>query len=141
MLKKKPVSTVKRAHGTDPTNDDPRWVSALATLYNTDLVATGGSMDGQVKLWAADHKGRSLQLVNTIDLGPLMNDEDDPTSGGFVNSIAFHPGGKHLLVGVGQEHRLGRWWDRIAKAKNGLLVITLNPESEEKEIGEQMDTS
>ena len=121
-------------HGTDPTNDDPRWVSSLASLYNTDLVATG-SMEGRVKLWSADHKARTLQLVNEVDLGPLMDGAED---GGFVNSIAFHPGGKHLLVGVGQEHRLGRWW-RLPKAKNGLLVVTLNPSSSNDEGN--MDTS
>jgi hypothetical protein len=40
-MKKKPLYTVYNAHGKDPTNQEPRWISALATLPSTDLVATG----------------------------------------------------------------------------------------------------
>ncbi len=32
---------VQKSHGCDPVNSDPHWVSALATLHNTDLVCTG----------------------------------------------------------------------------------------------------
>lgn len=43
---------------------------------------------------------------------------------GFINALAFTSDGKRLIAGVGQEHRLGRWW-RDPKAKNGILVIQL----------------
>lgn len=43
---------------------------------------------------------------------------------GFVNSLQFSPQGDFLLAGVGQEHRLGRWW-RIKQAKNAVYVIPL----------------
>lgn len=43
---------------------------------------------------------------------------------GFVNSLQFSPEGDFLLVSVGQEHRLGRWW-RIKQAKNALYIIPL----------------
>ena len=73
VLKKKPVSRVKRAHGTDPSNDEPNWVSALATLHNTDLVATG-SCDGTINLWAADHTKRKLTKVKQIDLSTVSGE-------------------------------------------------------------------
>jgi ribosomal RNA-processing protein 9 len=38
--------------------------------------------------------------------------------------MAFTSDGDYLIVGVGQEHRLGRWW-KIREAKNGILVIPL----------------
>jgi hypothetical protein len=40
-MKKKPLSTVHNAHGKDPVNQEPRWISAIATLPSTDLIATG----------------------------------------------------------------------------------------------------
>ena len=45
---------------------------------------------------------------------------------GFVNSLDFSQNGPLVLVaGLGQEHRLGRWW-RDKKAKNKLAIIHLN---------------
>jgi ribosomal RNA-processing protein 9 len=41
-----------------------------------------------------------------------------------VNGLAFAPSGRFLLVGVGQEHRLGRW-DRQRAAKNSIRVVPI----------------
>ena len=73
VLKKKPVSQVKRAHGTVPSNYELNWVSALATLHNTDLVATG-SCDGTLNLWSADHNKRKLTRVQQIDLSTVLGE-------------------------------------------------------------------
>ena len=43
---------------------------------------------------------------------------------GFVNALAFSNDGNALIAGVGQEHKLGRWW-RLNKAKNSVCVIPL----------------
>lgn len=40
-LKKKPLCSVPEAHGKDETNGQPMWISSIATLLNTDLVASG----------------------------------------------------------------------------------------------------
>lgn len=40
-LKKKPLCSVPEAHGRDETNGQPMWISSIATLLNTDLVASG----------------------------------------------------------------------------------------------------
>jgi hypothetical protein len=36
---------VQASHGTDPVNADAHWISALATLHNSDLVCTGSRQD------------------------------------------------------------------------------------------------
>jgi hypothetical protein len=43
---------------------------------------------------------------------------------GFVNSLQFSVDGQVLVAGLGQEHKLGRWW-RIKEAKNGVRIIRL----------------
>ena len=40
-LKKKPLCSVPEAHGKNPENGLPNWISSIATLLNTDLVASG----------------------------------------------------------------------------------------------------
>ena len=136
VMKKKPVSTITRAHGSDSSNNDPRWISAITTLHNTNLIASG-SCDGHLKLWKCGEKFRSLIEIASFPISSYMaklqtNSTTDPAtfwSSGFVNSICFHPNGRALLVGIGQEHRLGRWW-RTKEARNGILVIPLLPKKE-----------
>lgn len=40
-LKKKPLCSVPNAHGFDALNNQPMWISSIAALINTDLVASG----------------------------------------------------------------------------------------------------
>lgn len=40
-LKKKPLCSYPEAHGKNPENGLPNWISSIATLLNTDLVASG----------------------------------------------------------------------------------------------------
>ncbi|KAK0168629.1 hypothetical protein PV327_002407 [Microctonus hyperodae] len=112
-LKKKPLCSVKLAHGKDNSNGQPMWISSIATLLNTDLVASGGgSRDGVVRLWQCGESFKSLTLLFEVNII------------GFINAMAFTPDGKNLIVGVGQEHKSGRWW-RIPEAKNRLVIIPL----------------
>ena len=48
---------------------------------------------------------------------------------GFVNALKFSQDGRYLIAGIGQEHRLGRWW-RLKEAKNSICVIPLNLKTE-----------
>ena len=109
--KKKPLCSVSRAHGLDPESRLPRWISAVAALTNSDLVASG-SWDGQVRLWRC--------AAGFSSLAPLMT----LPAAGFVNSLLFSAAGDRLVVGCGQEHRLGRWW-RLKQASNQVLVFPL----------------
>ena len=43
---------------------------------------------------------------------------------GFVNSLSVGCSGQLLVAGVGQEHRLGRWW-REAGVKNRIHVFSI----------------
>lgn len=40
-MKKKPLHTKELAHGKSAENAQANWISAVATLINTDIIATG----------------------------------------------------------------------------------------------------
>ncbi|KAL1265991.1 hypothetical protein QQF64_004018 [Cirrhinus molitorella] len=122
--KKRPVSTVKQAHGSHGNTglEEPNWVSSVAALLNSDIVASG-SHNSSVQLWKCGQGFRSLELLFSVPMA------------GFVNSLKFSNSGKFLVAGVGQEHRLGRWW-RIKEARNGLYIIPLKRKVQEKEVVE-----
>uniref|UniRef100_A0A1Q3EWR6 Putative u3 snornp-associated protein n=1 Tax=Culex tarsalis TaxID=7177 RepID=A0A1Q3EWR6_CULTA len=115
--RKKPLDTVRLAHGRMAGNGEPNWISAVASLLNTDVIASG-SCDGFVRLWRLVGSGKSIK--------PLM---EIPVEG-FVNGLAFSSDGKRLFVCVGQEHRLGRWWT-LKQAKNRTIVVPLEVVEEE----------
>uniref|UniRef100_A0A8C7TWR2 U3 small nucleolar RNA-interacting protein 2 n=1 Tax=Oncorhynchus mykiss TaxID=8022 RepID=A0A8C7TWR2_ONCMY len=117
--KKKPLSMVKAAHGLhgDSGLEQPYWVAAVAALQNSDTVASG-SHNSKVQLWKCGQGFRHLEPLFSV---PVI---------GFVNSLKFSSSGKFLVAGVGQEHRLGRWW-RLKEAKNGLYIIPLKRRQEE----------
>jgi len=107
--KKKPLAVVQHCHGVDPINQDPNWISALATMHNTDTVITG-SRDGWVRVWQVGEGFRSIKEVHKVNVT------------GFVNSLAISQCGGWVVAGVGQEHKLGRWW-RDKTARNKVVVI------------------
>ncbi|KAK5639639.1 hypothetical protein RI129_012131 [Pyrocoelia pectoralis] len=109
--KKKPVCIVKEAHGCDPSNLQPFWITSIAVLVNTDLIASG-SNDGSVRLWHLENKPRQLTLLFPIQIT------------GFVNDLAFIANGDYLAAAIGIEHRFGRW-SVIKSAKNSIAVIPL----------------
>ncbi|XP_063797434.1 U3 small nucleolar RNA-interacting protein 2 isoform X1 [Pseudophryne corroboree] len=113
VSKKKPLARVRCSHGShgEVGIEQPYWVSSVCAALNSDVVASG-SDDGCVRLWQCGEAFRSLHPLCTI---PLV---------GFVNSLQFSSSADFLVAGVGQEHRLGRWW-RLKEAKNGLYIIPL----------------
>uniref|UniRef100_A0A667X004 U3 small nucleolar RNA-interacting protein 2 n=1 Tax=Myripristis murdjan TaxID=586833 RepID=A0A667X004_9TELE len=122
--KKKPLSTVKQAHGChgDAGLEQPHWVASVAALQNSDTVASGasGSHNSKVQLWKCAQGFRGLEPLFSV---PVT---------GFINSLKFSSSGQFLVAGVGQEHRLGRWW-RLKEAKNGLYIIPLKRKSPQQE--------
>jgi len=115
VMKKKPLAAVGNSHGLDTSNGDPHCVSGLATLYNTDMVVTG-SRDGWIRVWKVGMGYKTLVEVQKIKMA------------GFINSLAISADGGYLVAGLGQEHRLGRWW-RDKSAKNKIAVIKLSKKS------------
>ena len=74
-----------------------------------------GSQDGFIRLWKCGEGFRSLTPLFTI------------AAKGFVNALHFTSDGKRLVAGIGQEHRLGRWWKFEPKeVKNRIIVVNLN---------------
>lgn len=108
--KKKPLSKVILAHGSDPDTEEPNWIVSLCALPNSDLVASG-SKDGDIRLWRRDDEKHTLVPVSNIPIS------------GFVNTLQFTPSGNYLIAGIGQEHKLGRWW-RINDSKNSIVIYS-----------------
>ncbi|ERE76109.1 U3 small nucleolar RNA-interacting protein 2 [Cricetulus griseus] len=94
LSKKRPLALQREAHGLhgEPGLEQPFWVSSVAALLNTDLVATG-SHNACVRLWQCGEGFRQLDPLCDI---PLV---------GFINSLKFSSAGDFLVAGVGQEHR------------------------------------
>ncbi|XP_071985235.1 U3 small nucleolar RNA-interacting protein 2 [Engystomops pustulosus] len=113
VSKKKPLAQMKLAHGSqgEAGLEQPCWVASVAAALNSNVVASG-SQDGNVRVWQCPEGFRGLQPLFKI---PLV---------GFVNSLQFSSSADFLVAGVGQEHRLGRWW-RLKAARNGLYIVPL----------------
>lgn len=60
-MKKKPALLVPAAHGYTAAGT-PRWITAITSMKQTDLVVSG-SNDGLVRLWRADVEARSMDQV------------------------------------------------------------------------------
>ncbi len=43
VMKKKPLCTVHKAHGVDPSNGVPNWISCVTALPMSDLIASGSN--------------------------------------------------------------------------------------------------
>uniref|UniRef100_H2YCW4 Uncharacterized protein n=1 Tax=Ciona savignyi TaxID=51511 RepID=H2YCW4_CIOSA len=107
MMKKRPLVLIKNAHTLKDSSREV-WITSVASLRNSDLVATGSS-DGFIRLWKCGDKSLSPLFEIAVD--------------GFVNDLAF-VNNSTLVAAVGQEHKLGRWW-RLKDSKNVAMIIPL----------------
>lgn len=110
VLKKVPTHTIPVAHGYDSTSSEPNWITSLACIPNSDLVASG-SYNSSIKLWKITPK-RTLEFIQDITLT------------GVINSLAFTSDHKHIIAGIGTEHRFGRW-KTIKGVKNTVAIIDI----------------
>ncbi|KAJ7145984.1 WD40-repeat-containing domain protein [Mycena epipterygia] len=141
--KKKPVFTQALAHGlneavsaTEGVIQTPRWVTAVASLRYSDLIASG-SWDGTIRIWQLDAKLKSFALVGTVPAPGVVNSlqllappAELVTQAGWTQSTAKRKGGALLVAGLGQEHRLGRWLSLKGGeegAVNGAMVVLFSP--------------
>jgi ribosomal RNA-processing protein 9 len=118
--KKKALIEMPAAHGGSS-------VTALGALPYTDLFASGSS-DGLLRLWqvspAATGGGKGPKPLPGGARAPILQALPTVPIVGFLNAITFARSGQFTLVGVGQEHRLGRW-QRIPEARNGVHLVKL----------------
>lgn len=117
LSRKKPQIEHKLAHGRQESTGVANWITAIATLVNTDLIASG-SCDGFIRVWQLQKNFKEIVLKFEI---PVK---------GFVNALTFTSNGESLLASIGQEHRLGRWW-RLKEGRNVTLVIPFKKKSNE----------
>uniref|UniRef100_A0A0L8GPK9 Ribosomal RNA-processing protein 9 n=1 Tax=Octopus bimaculoides TaxID=37653 RepID=A0A0L8GPK9_OCTBM len=115
VAKKKPVAVCVKAHSgaKDGVNTmaGENWISSVAAMQHTDLVASG-SKDGFLRFWKCGQGFKNLKSLFTVQIP------------GFINCIQFSKDGSFVAAGVGQEHKSGRWW-RIKEAKNAVCIIKL----------------
>lgn len=128
--KRKPIDVVHNAHssqtyshlGTErygPTVQTlyqpvENWVSAVHSVYSTDLVASGSS-DGFLRFWQTNIKQQTLKQLFAIPIA------------GYINGIQLALGGKFVLVSVGKNNRLGSWTGHITKGVHeGLYCFDLS---------------
>jgi len=106
--KKRPACVIPRAHGFGLP-----WISALAAVPFTDLFASG-SCDGFVRFWKVilNQSGASVKQISQIPVE------------GWINSLMFTDSGSKIIIGVGKDHRLGRW-EVIDQAVNSTVIIDL----------------
>ena len=70
------------------------------------------SQDGWLRIWQVGEGFRSLTELSKIAVL------------GFINNLRISECRGWVLAGLGQEHRLGRWW-RDKTAKNKLEVMNI----------------
>ena len=89
------------------------WVTSLAVLRNSNIVASG-SGDGYLRLWRVGVSDARQELAHVASLPQR----------GFLNGMAFASSGRFLAAAVGPEHRMGRWW-RYKGVRHGLRLLQL----------------
>lgn len=105
LSKKKPLSTVRNAHG------EGFWITAVAALRFRRFFATG-SYNGVVKFWSVSED----QKITFCFEVPVT---------GYINDIEFSRDGGFVAVQVSQEQRCGRWLSNIQSARQGVHIIKL----------------
>ncbi len=121
--RKKPIFTVRLAHGLDPAQEaqdemfadrnatkkssgrpTPRWITALASVPYADIVLSG-SWDGYVRAWKVSQDKRRIEALGIVGNGTdaggenLSNGLSEETSAkqmirGFINDLSVFERGK-----------------------------------------------
>jgi ribosomal RNA-processing protein 9 len=108
--KKKPLYTIRQAHGLDPVppldvlspeldeqtaahnsrhlRPMPRWITALATLPGTDVVLSG-SWDGWIRAWRISDDKKTIIPLGPIGAGSLGDVTPDTPSQQLNQTLAF----------------------------------------------------
>ncbi len=154
MHKKKPVFTVRAAHGLDPllkpeeafaeAKPDqkvpgeplPRWITALATIPYSDLILSG-SWDGEVRVWRVSEDKRKIEALGTVgEAGvkatvnrSLATPPANTKIRGVINDMDVFERGDRGKDGICIVVATGREhrlgrWKKI-EGKNGALVVEI----------------
>lgn len=102
-----PPATVGAKRAASGVAGNPNWISSLASVKMSNVVASG-SNDGFVRLWSANAEERQLTALCAV---PVQ---------GFANALALTS--RLVVVGGGKEHKHGRWWNMKGN-HNKLTVV------------------
>ncbi|QLL32054.1 hypothetical protein HG536_0C02230 [Torulaspora globosa] len=137
LAKKKPVFTVRLAHGKSPLPDlgkisgetdekhrsrqveekrlsHPYWITAIHAIPYSNVFISG-SWNGAIKVWKISENLRQFELLGDL-----------PNCKGVVTKIQVVESGKssretfRVLASVAKEHKMGRWISKVPKARNGI---------------------
>ncbi|CDO92517.1 unnamed protein product [Kluyveromyces dobzhanskii CBS 2104] len=142
LSKKKPLFTVRTAHGEVPLVEDtkisgevseelrtaqlqdgsiaqPYWITSLYAIPYSDVFISG-SWNGSLKVWKISENLREFESI-----GELSNCK------GLVTRIQAVESGRtgretlRILASVSKEHRLGRWINKVPGARNGIFSAVI----------------
>ncbi|KAL0139238.1 WD40-repeat-containing domain protein [Mucor lusitanicus] len=127
LNRKKPVFSVSTAHGLNTVASEsegdintPYWITAVACLRYSDLFVSG-SWDGYVRVWKLAADNKSFSQIAQIPVNGVVNSIQIKTT--FPSKRTL------LVVGVGQELKLGRWIRLKGGVKNCTKIIELESTS------------
>ncbi|KAI8905123.1 WD40-repeat-containing domain protein [Gorgonomyces haynaldii] len=138
---------VQPNQGTTLTDDSTcQWISSIACFPYSDLFASGAG-DGYVRFWKLSDTKQQFSQLFAVPVTGFVNDmrffmappapseksvaTNDSSLAGKIREkerqrllLLKQKKMLHLVMAVGQEHRLGRWL-KIKKAKNQVMVMSL----------------
>lgn len=132
LAKKKPLATVRTAHGIEPAlpaarhtgeadgalweppQPQPYWITAVHAVPYSDIFVTG-SYDGLLRVWRIDRANmRAFHLVGTVAARGVVVGLDSVEHGGKLT----------VYAAVSKEHKYGRWIR--AAGRNSLVAIAFD---------------
>jgi len=128
--KKKPVCTVAVAHGLNEHQSEtegvvatPRWITSLACLPYSDLLASG-SWEGQIRIWKMDlnPRDRKISLIGTLSAPGVVNSLQLTSVPTGRHASWIGPGKVILVAALGGEPRTGRWI-RLPTGSTGVVYV------------------
>lgn len=129
--RKKPIFTVRLAHGLDPAppaqdemftesntkkkssgRPTPRWITALASVPYADIVLSG-SWDGYVRAWKVSQDKRRIEGLG------IVGQVTDASSGNLANGLSEESSAKQMVRGFINDLSV---FERGKRGENGLCV-------------------
>lgn len=131
LSKKKPLFTLRAAHGIEPAADvsrasaekdnaavpepQPYWITSIHAIPYSDTFVSG-SWNGSIKVWKLESDFKSFTLVGDLEgargvvTSLVVAEEEEEERKKRTDGQSFK-----VLATLSKEHRLGRWLKRDAR--------------------------
>ena len=140
LAKKKPLFIQHLAHGVVPEfpsekasaeKDDqtrnlqvpeaqPYWITAIHAIPYSNVFISG-SWNGSLKLWKFEDNLRSFTLLGELGNARGVVTRIDVAESGANNKESFR-----IMATLSKEHRLGRWIEAGAGARNSIYSVVID---------------